>query len=199
MALRDEIDARIKERESWALRRQLGIPNNRRLWVLTCMDERIPVNEALGIQDGDAHIFRNAGGLATDDAIRSAMLTTQFFGTTEIVVLGHTECGMMSAKAEDLVDALRKKGIDTDAPGVDPTLPELRLEKGAFGKWIRLFEDVDASVLAQVEALRKSPLIPKDVVISGYVYEVESGTLRKPYEIVSQRVNTYEALHAKSS
>ncbi|HOJ34340.1 MAG TPA: carbonic anhydrase [Candidatus Hydrogenedentes bacterium] len=199
MALRDEIDARIKERESWALRRQLGIPNNRRLWVLTCMDERIPVNEALGIQDGDAHIFRNAGGLATDDAIRSAMLTTQFFGTTEIVVLGHTECGMMSAKADDLVDALRKKGIDTDAPGVDPTLPELHLEKGAFGKWIRLFEDVDASVLAQVEALRKSPLIPKDVTISGYVYEVESGTLRKPYEIVSQRVNTYEALHAKSS
>ncbi len=197
MSLKEEIDARIKERESWALRRQLGIPNNRRLWVLTCMDERIPVNEALGIQDGDAHIYRNAGALATDDAIRSAMLTTQFFGTKEIVVLGHTECGMMSAKAEDLVKALKDKGIDTDNPSIDPTLPELKLDKGAFGKWIRLFEDIDASVQAQADALRKSPLIPKDVTISAYIYEVESNTLRRPYEIVSERVNTFEALHRK--
>lgn len=197
MAVKDQIEARLREREQWALRRQTGIPNNKRLWVLTCMDERIPVNEALGIEEGDAHVYRNAGALATDDAVRSAMLTTQFFGTKEIIVLAHTECGMMSARADDLVKALKSKGIDPDAVQLDPTLPELKVEKGAFGKWIRMFEDVDATVAAQAEALRKSPLIPKDVTISAYVYEVESRTLRRPYEIISGRVNTYEAMTSK--
>ena len=68
--LHQHIDLEIAEREAWALRRQRGIPNNRRLWVLACMDERLPVNEALGIREGDAHVFRNAGGLVTDDAAR---------------------------------------------------------------------------------------------------------------------------------
>ncbi|MBD0390842.1 MAG: hypothetical protein ICV54_31190 [Nostoc sp. C3-bin3] len=78
--LHQEIDQKISEKEAWALRRQLGIPNNKRLWVLACMDERLPIEKALGIGEGDAHIFHNAGGLVTDNAIRSAMLTTQFFG-----------------------------------------------------------------------------------------------------------------------
>ncbi len=87
--LHQQIDLELAEREAWALRRQRGIPNDRRLFVLACMDERIPVNQALGIRDGDAHVFRNAGGLVTDDAIRSAMLTTQFFGTKEIASIFH--------------------------------------------------------------------------------------------------------------
>jgi carbonic anhydrase len=160
------------------------------------MDERIPVNEALGIEEGDAHVFRNAGGLATDDAIRSAMLTTQFFGTDEAIVLGHTECGMMSAKTEDLVGALQSKGIDVDSVSIDPGLPELQLKKGAFGKWIRMFDSVDDSVVAQVEILRNTPLIPDTVKISGYVWEVETGNLRRPHEIVGNRVNTRRAMAA---
>lgn len=89
--LHEQIDRTIAGKQDWALRRQLGIPNNKRLWVLTCMDERLPVEKALGIGEGDAHIFRNAGGLVTDDAIRSALLATQFFGTKEIVVINHNE------------------------------------------------------------------------------------------------------------
>jgi len=193
-----QIEQELAEREAWALRRQRGIPNNRRLWVLTCIDERIPVNRALGIREGDAHIFRNAGGLVTDDAIRSAMLTTQFFGTREIIVLNHTECGMMSATGEYLAEALRQKGIDVDAVQLDPSLPELKLEPGAFVKWIKMFTLVDDVCLKQVELLRASPLIPDDVVIHGYIWEVESMTLRRPHERLGDKVNTSKAMRARS-
>ena len=120
--LKDEIEARVAAYDRWAVRRQFGAdgPNERKLWVLACMDERLPVDEALGIRadtpvgGGDAHLFRNAGGIVTDDAIRSAMLTINFFGTKEIVVLQHTGCGMLSANGSDLEKALRDQGIDVD-------------------------------------------------------------------------------------
>ncbi len=189
-----QIDWDLAERQAWAFRRQQGTPNNRRLWVLACMDERLPVEQALGIRLGDAHVFRNAGGLVTDDAVRSAMLTTQFFGTKEIIVVNHTECGMMSATTERLLAGLREKGIDPDSVPVDPGLPELKLPKGTFGKWIRMFSDVDETCRTQVELLRASPLIPKDVAISGYVWEVENMRLRRPCERVSERVNSSKAM-----
>jgi carbonic anhydrase len=195
--LYQQLDLEIAEREAWALRRQKGIPNNRRLWVLACMDERLPVNQALGIRDGDAHIFRNAGGLVTDDAIRSAMLTTNFFGTKEIIVINHTECGMMTATGEYLTNLLREKGIDPDSVAIDPSLPELKLPPGTFAKWIRTFTDVDEICLKQVELLRNCPLIPKDVEIHGYVWEVESMSLRRPGQRLSERVNTAKQMGAR--
>jgi carbonic anhydrase len=114
-------------------------------------------------------VFRNAGGLITDDAIRSAMLTCQFFGTEEIVIINHTECGMMSAHADTLVAALKDKGIDVDNVPVDPSLPELKLESGAFAKWLRMFDDVDEICARQVEYVRNHPLIPKHVTVSGWI------------------------------
>lgn len=194
----EQIDRTIAGKQDWALRRQLGIPNNKRLWVLTCMDERLPVEKALGIGEGDAHIFRNAGGLVTDDAIRSALLTTQFFGTKEIIVINHTECGMMSASGDFLTQALKDKGIDVDAVAIDPALPELKLPKGVFSTWLKTFTDVDAITIKQVELLRSSPLIPDDVVIHGYIWEVETQSLRRPHERLSDKVNTSEALGAKT-
>lgn len=104
--IHEGIDDRIRHRNEWALRRQLGIPNSQKLFVLTCMDERVPIEAALGIEPGDAHIYRNAGGLVTDDVIRSAMLTCNFFGTTEIIVVNHTECGMMAASGEEIYEGL---------------------------------------------------------------------------------------------
>ncbi|MBD2436640.1 carbonic anhydrase [Nostoc sp. FACHB-110] len=196
--LHQQIDEQIAQKEAWALRRQLGIPNNKRLWVLACMDERLPVEKALGIGEGDAHIFRNAGGLVTDDAIRSAMLTTQFFNTKEIIVINHTECGMMSASGDFLSEVLRSRGIDVDAVAVDPALPELKLPKGVFSKWIKTFTDVDEICKQQVELLRQSPLIPDDVVIHGYIWEVETMSLRRPYERLSEKVNTAEAMQTKT-
>lgn len=194
--LYQQIDLELAERRTWALRRQLGIPNNRRLWVLACMDERLPVEEALGIRTGDAHVFRNAGGLVTDDAIRSAMLTTNFFGTKEIIVVNHTECGMMTATGEYLTETLKAKGINPEKIMLDPALPELHLQAGAFAKWIKMFPDVDETCVKQVELLRNCPLIPKDVVIHGYVWEVETMRLRRPHERLSEKVNTAKAMGA---
>lgn len=192
--LHGQIDQEVSQHRSYALRRQLGIPNNRRLWVLTCMDERLPIELALGIREGDAHIFRNAGGLVTDDAIRSAFLTTQFFGTKEIIVVNHTECGMMTATGDELAAAARERGIDTDHPSIDPSLPELKLDRGSFGKWIRTFTSVDETTQKQVALLRASPLIPKDVAISGYIWEVENRRLRVPHERIAERTNTASEL-----
>lgn len=188
MSLKSEIEARIEETTKWEIRRQYADkgPNMRKLWVLACMDERLPVDEALGIKadtpirGGDAHLFRNAGGIVTADAIRSAMLTINFFGTNEIVVLQHTGCGMLSANGYDLEKALTGKGFDVDAIPMDPSLPEMTLEKGAFAKWIGMFDDVDETCLATVEFLKSHPLIPDDITISGWVWETEFRRLRAP-------------------
>ncbi len=195
--LHQQIDQELSDKKAWALRRQLGIPNNKRLWILACMDERLPVEKALGIGEGDAHIFRNAGGLVTDDAIRSAMLTTQFFGTKEIIVINHTECGMMTASGDILSDKLKSQGINLEEVSIDPDLPELKLSQGAFSKWIKTFTNVDETCLKQVELLRSSPLIPEDVVVHGYIWEVETGRLRRPYERLSEKVNTSQEMGAK--
>jgi carbonic anhydrase len=186
--LKDQLTARVEEYTKWENRRQYAAegPNMRRLWVLACMDERVPVDEALGIRadtpvgGGDAHLFRNAGGIVTDDAIRSAMLTINFFGTKEIVVLQHTGCGMLSANGNDLVAALVGKGIDVDNVPIDPSLPELSLAPGAFGKWIGMMDDVDETCVKTVNYLKNHPLIPDDIVISGWVWETEFRRLRAP-------------------
>ncbi|WP_053960427.1 beta-class carbonic anhydrase [Sulfobacillus thermosulfidooxidans] len=186
----ETLDQQIKNYADWVLRRQRGIPNNRRLFVVACMDERLPVEEALGIDKGDAHIFRNAGGLVTDDVIRSAMLTTNFFGTEEIIIVNHTECGMMSAKTEALVQAMKDKVGNLEQVALDPSLPELTLsDPNAFGRWIKMFDDVDEISEAQVKFLRNHPFIPAHVTIHSYVYEVETARLRKPHERLAEHVN----------
>lgn len=196
--LKDQLTAKIGAYERWATRRRYGAEgsNNRRLWVLACMDERLPIDEALGIHvdspagAGDAHCFRNAGGIVTDDAIRSAMLTTNFFGTTEIVIVQHTQCGMLSANANELEEHFKNKGIDTDQLALDPTLPELRLEKGGFAKWIGMMDDVDETLLKTIEAFKNHPLIPDTVTISGWIWEVETRRLRAPTRDPEKRART---------
>lgn len=193
-----EIQARVEQYDHWATRRRYGPEghNNRRLWVLACMDERLPVDEALGIRvdtpagGGDAHCFRNAGGIVTDDAIRSAMLTCNFFGTTEIVIVQHTQCGMLSANATDLEKALRERGVDIDGLTLDPTLPELKLAPGGFAKWIGMMDDVDQACMRTVEVFKNHPLIPKGVTVSGWIWEVETRRLRAPTLDAAKRART---------
>jgi len=131
------------------------------LAIVACMDARLDVEEALGLRTGDAHIIRNAGGLATGDAIRSLIVSQQVLGTDEIVVIGHTGCGLLGADE----DALRSR------------LPVERVEASdiAFGS----FDDLDASVRRQVEILRAHPWL-KRVPVHGLVFEVETGRL---YEV----------------
>jgi len=196
--LKNKLEQQISDYDFWATRRRYGAEghNDASLWVLACMDERLPVDEALGIHvdtpvgGGDAHCFRNAGGIVTDDAIRSAMLTCNFFGTKEIVIVQHTQCGMLSANANDLERVLRERGIDTDNIALDPTLSELKLNKGSFAKWIGMMDDVDVTCMKTVEAFRNHPLIPKDVVVSGWVWEVETRRLRAPTLDPEKRLRT---------
>ncbi|MFC7028276.1 beta-class carbonic anhydrase [Halomicroarcula sp. GCM10025324] len=186
----EAVDSDIDARDDWARRRRKGIPTDKQLLVVACMDERIPVEEALGLELGDAQVFRNAGGKVTDDVIRSAALTTQFFETTEIIVVNHTDCGMMSASDEAVVEGLEAAaGGDLDDVDLDPALPELDVGEATLADWVRMTDDIDEACRVQIELLRDHPLIPDEVTVSGYVYEVESGHLRRPGERVADQVN----------
>ena len=187
----EDIEDRIDARDDWSRRRQKQIPTDRRLMVVACMDERIPVEEALGIDLGDAHVFRNAGGKVTDDVIRSAALSTIFFDTEEIVFISHTDCGMMSAPNTAVVEGLEEQaGGSLDEVGLDPALPDLDIGDASVADWVRMTDDIDEACAAQIELLRDHPLIPDHVEIHGYIYEVESDRLRRPGERISERVNT---------
>jgi len=198
MSIAKYLDEEIKRREDYSLRRLKGIPNDRRLWVLTCMDERVHVEEVLGIKPEDAHIYRNAGGIVTDDAIRSASLTTNFFGTKEIIVITHTDCGMLRFTGDEVAKYFLDRGVKVSELQIDPLLPSLKLQSTEdFVKWFKFFRDLDANspddiALKNVEILRNHPLIPKDVTISAYVYEVETHKLRKPHQRMYELTSRYE-------
>ena len=131
----------------------------RGLAILTCMDARIDVEDALGLRVGDAHIIRNAGGLASTDAIRSLVVSQQLLGTREIVVIAHTKCGLHRADEA----ALRRRIEDSTGAATDM----------GFGA----FDDLDAMVRRQVEILAAEGAL-LDVPIHGLVYEVDTGQLR---------------------
>ena len=192
-ARHEALDAAVDARDDWARRRRKGIPTDENLLVVACMDERIPVEEALGIDLGDAQVFRNAGGKVTDDVIRSAALTTNFFDTDEIVVINHTDCGMMSAPDEAIRDGLKAQAGDVDAADLDPSLPELTIGDADLLDWVKMTDDIDAACAAQVEYLRESAFIPDDTTVSGYVYEVESGELRRPDERIAEEISERRA------
>jgi carbonic anhydrase len=128
------------------------------LAIIACMDARLDVEETLGLRTGDAHIIRNAGGLATDDAIRSVIVSQERLGTDEILVIGHTDCGLEAADEDEMRQHL------TDRTG-------RRLDI-AFGS----FSDLEASVRAQVERLRAHPWI-RPVPIHGLIFDVATGRL----------------------
>ncbi|UIO99342.1 carbonic anhydrase [Halobaculum sp. CBA1158] len=189
----ERVDEAVDARDDWARRRRKGIPTDENLLVVACMDERIPVEDALDLDLGDAQIYRNAGGKVTDDVIRSAALTTNFFDTDEIVVVNHTDCGMMSASDDDVAAGLEARaeaaGVDLDDVDLDPALPELDIGDAAVEEWVRMTDNIDEACAAQVRYLEEHELIPEDVTVSGYVYEVESGELRRPGERVAEEIS----------
>jgi len=193
----ESVDDAVDARDDWARRRRKGIPTNEQLLVVACMDERIPVEEALGLELGDAQVFRNAGGKVTDDVIRSAALTTNFFDTTEIVVVNHTDCGMMSASDEAVVEGLEAQaeaaGADLDEVDLDPAIPDLDIGDASVAEWVKMTDDIDEACAAQVAYLEDHELVPDDVTVTGYVYEVESGELRRPGERVAEEISERRA------
>ena len=139
----------------------LPSPPARRVAILTCMDARLDPAKFLGLAEGDAHVIRNAGGRASADALRSLIISQQLLGTTEVVVIHHTDCGMLTFGNEALQRQLQDR-FGADASGLD-FLP---------------FADLAQSVRDDVAAIRASPFIPKDLPISGFIYDVRSGRLQ---------------------
>ena len=139
----------------------LPIPPARKLAIVTCMDARIIPSEAFGLKAGDAHVIRNAGGRARD-ALRSLVISQRLLGTNEIAVIHHTNCGMVTFTNQEL-HAKVKQDLGADASNID-FLP---------------FSDIEESVREDVAYLLSSPLIPADVVIRGFVYDVHSGRLNE--------------------
>jgi carbonic anhydrase len=132
----------------------------RKVAVLTCMDTRLDVFAMLGLQRGDAHIIRNAGGLVTDDALRSLAISQRLLGTEEIVVVMHDRCGLLGASEDDFAAAL----------AVDGALPGWRL--GAFA-------DVEQALGVSLARLRSAPELCARNAVTGFVFDPETGTLRE--------------------
>jgi len=133
---------------------------SRRLAVVACMDSRLTVEEVLGVRSGEAHIIRNAGGLATDDAIRSLVISQHLLGTEEVIVIEHTGCGLLTFDDETVRAQL------AEATGTVVDLP------------LQPFADLEENLVAQVERIRRHPWI-KDVPVSGLLFDVETGHLRR--------------------
>ena len=160
-----ELDALIAANERFAdgfTQGDLPMPPARRIAVLTCMDARLHPEQFLGLAIGDAHVIRNAGGRASDDAIRSLIISSSLLGTNEFRVIHHTDCGMLTFTNDQLWDILRND-LNADASGID-FLP---------------FSDLYESVRQDVQTIRSSPLIPDDISVSGFVFDVKTGRLRE--------------------
>ncbi len=139
----------------------LPMPPGKHVAVLACMDARLNVYGMLGLQEGDAHVIRNAGGVVTDDAIRSLMISQRLLGTREIVLIHHTDCGMLTFRDDEVKEQIRQDvGFK----------PEFALES---------FGDLDADVRESIARIRANPFVPHKESIRGFVYEVESGRLRE--------------------
>ena len=139
----------------------LPIPPARKIAVLTCMDARLSPYVMLGLNEGDAHVIRNAGGVVTDDEIRSLAISQRLLGTEEIMLIHHTDCGMLK-----FTDAELKEQLERDF-GVRP-----EWDSGAF-------TDLEANLHASMEKIRASPFIANKHSIRGFIYEVETGRLRE--------------------
>jgi carbonic anhydrase len=131
------------------------------LAVVACMDARLNVHGMLGLQEGDAHVIRNAGGVITDDEIRSLAISQRLLGTREVILIHHTDCGMLTFSDDEL-----KQQIQDDV-GIKPHFP------------MESFTDLENDVRQSIARIQASPFIPHKDSVRGFVYEVETGRLRE--------------------
>ena len=140
---------------------ELPIPPAKGVAVVTCMDARLNVYGMLGLQEGDAHVISNAGGVITDDEIRSLAISQRLLGTREIILIHHTDCGMLTFSDDEL-----KQQIQNDV-GIKPHFP------------MESFSDLESDVRQSIARIQASPFIPHKDSVRGFVYEVETGRLRE--------------------
>jgi carbonic anhydrase len=156
----------------------LPIPPARRVAILTCMDARLDPAKYAGLAEGDAHIIRNAGGRASDDAIRSLVISYKLLGTREWFVIHHTDCGMALFTDQIIRDLLASslKTASVDENGWHDSGEGPGSTEGEFIDWLT-FKDETSSVLTDVRRIRNHPLVPGDITIYGFVYDVRTGRL----------------------
>jgi carbonic anhydrase len=159
-------------------RGSLALPPARRFAILTCMDARLDPAKYAGLAEGDAHVIRNAGGRASDDAIRSLVISYKLLGTAEWFVIHHTDCGM-EFFTNDVMSGLLASSLETAQLGAGgftdvgkgPGSPE-----GRYINWLTI-ADAEGSVVEDVSRIRNHPLVPGNIPVYGYIYDVRSGRL----------------------
>lgn len=160
MSVTDEL---LRSNEAYArsfTKGNLPLPPSKQVAVVACMDARLDVHKILGLQEGDAHVIRNAGGVVTDDAIRSLVISQRLLGTREVILVHHTDCGMMT-----FTDDQVKRQIEEEV-GIRPPFA------------LEAFPDLERDVLQSIARIKASPFIPhKDV--RGFIYDVRTGRLRE--------------------
>jgi len=139
----------------------LALPPARRVAIVACMDARLNPHALLGLEEGDAHVIRNAGGVITDDEIRSLAISQRLLGTEEIMLIHHTDCGMLTFSDDELRRQIQ------DETGVKP------------GWAAEAFDDLEEDVRQSIARIESSPFIPRKDKIRGFVYEVETGRVRE--------------------
>jgi carbonic anhydrase len=142
---------------------ELSVRPKRHVAVLACMDSRILFEHCLGLKPGDAHMIRNAGGIATEDALRSLIVSHHLLDTQEFIIINHTDCGLLRVKEDELKARLRDKmGATADSPA-----------------HFHAFDDLEENVRQQIQRVRSHPWIPKDIPVRGFVYDVKTGRLKE--------------------
>lgn len=175
--LEEVLEANEKYAEQFADKSQLGLPPARRFAVLTCMDARLDPAKFAGLSEGDAHVIRNAGGRASEDAIRSLVISYKLLGTQEWFVIHHSDCGM-ELFSNEIIRKLLKNSLDTAS--FDGEWKDIGTTPGSDAAQhidFLTIRNQSESVLEDVNKIRHHPLVPPYIPIYGYIYDVKTGKL----------------------
>jgi carbonic anhydrase len=197
--LDEVLGANGKYAASFGDKSKLGMPPARQFAILTCMDARLDPAKYAGLAEGDAHVIRNAGGRASDDAIRSLVISYKLLGTREWFVIHHTNCGMETFTDEVMRGLLASslKTSSVDAKGWHDGGQGPGSTEGDFVDWLTI-KDQAASVEADVRRIRAHPLVPGEIPIYGYVYDVKTGRLKEiPAATAAGKATTTRAEKAR--
>ena len=177
-ALQEVLNANQQYSAAFGTKGDLAMPPARHFAILTCMDARLDPAKFAGLAEGDAHVIRNAGGRASDDAIRSLVISHKLLGTNEWFVIHHTNCGM-EFFTNEVIRGLLSNSLETAALGEQGFFDVGKgpgSNAGEFIEWLTI-KDQAQSVRDDVERIRRHPLVPRDIAIYGYIYDVKSGKL----------------------
>lgn len=176
--LKEVLAANKTYAENFGDKGNLPMPPGRHFAILTCMDARLDPAKYAGLSEGDAHVIRNAGGRASDDAIRSLVISYKLLGTREWFVIHHTNCGMETF-TDEVMRGLLAKSLKTstiDASGWHDSGQGSGSKEATFIDWLTIGDQAE-SVCADVQRIRNHPLVPREIPIYGYIYDVKTGNL----------------------